>query len=78
MLLFQFRKWWIRAKYIAVFLLVSIILYELFHWIGGWFEPVGRYREPVGKAVKAFRAEESAGEPKTIADRLLFFYKYGE
>lgn len=78
MLIFGFRKWWIRAKYIAVFIVLTIVLYELFRLVGGWIAPTGRYREPVGKAVKVFRHDEPLTEPKTIAEKLLFFYKYGE
>lgn len=78
MLIFGFRKWWIRAKFIAVFVILTIVLYELFQLIGGWIEPAGRYREPIGKAVKAFSHDEPANEPKTVTERLLFFYKYGE
>ena len=74
----DFRKWWIRTKYIAVFIILTVALYELFRLIGGWIEPTGRYREPTGKAVKVFSQDESSMEPRTAAERLLFFYKYGE
>ncbi|GAA3405375.1 DUF4227 family protein [Paenibacillus hodogayensis] len=72
------RKWWIRAKYIAIFVVLTVVLFQLFRLVGGWIEPAGRYREPLGKAVKAFRHDEPVSEPQTAAERLLFFYKYGE
>jgi hypothetical protein len=32
----------------------------------------------MGKALKVFSQDESAMEPKTAIERLMFFYKYGE
>jgi len=78
MMIIGLRKWWIRTKFIAVFIILTIVLYELFRLVGGWIEPAGRYREPSGKAVKAFRNDEAVVEPRSAAERLLFFYKYGE
>ncbi|MEF3301885.1 DUF4227 family protein [Paenibacillus sp. GYB003] len=78
MLIFGFRKWWIRAKYIAAFIVLTVVLYELIRLIGGWIEPAGRYKEPIGKAVKAFREQDAALEPRTAYERLIHFYKYGE
>ncbi|PYI55016.1 DUF4227 family protein [Paenibacillus flagellatus] len=74
----SFRKWWIRAKFVAVFVILTVLLYELLRFVGGWIEPAQRYKEPTGKAVKAFRHGDAAREPETIAERLLFFYRYGE
>lgn len=78
MIIFRFRKWWVRTKYIAVFVILTFVLYELFRIVGGWIEPAGRYREPVGKALKVFSYDESVLEPRTAMERLLFFYNYGE
>jgi len=72
------RKWWVRTKFIAVFVILTVMLFELFRFFGGWFEPAGRYKEPTGKAVKVFRDEAGVTEPGTMLERLLFFYKYGE
>lgn len=78
MMIIRFRKWWVRTKYIAVFVILTVVLYELFRIVGGWIEPAGRYKEPMGKALKVFSQDESAMEPKTAIERLMFFYKYGE
>lgn len=71
-------KWWTRAKYMALFIVLTIVLYELLHLLGGWIEPAGRYREPIGKALKAFSHDEASFAPASAAEQLLFFYKYGE
>lgn len=78
MILIRLSKWLVRIKYIAIFVVLTIVLYELFRLIGGWIEPAGRYREPLGKALKVFRHDETGLEPSTVTERLLFFYKYGE
>lgn len=77
-MIIRFRKWWVRAKFIVIFVVLTVALYELFRVVGGWIEPAGRYREPMGKALKAFSHDESALAPRTAAERLFFFYKYGE
>lgn len=74
----SFRKWWVRAKFVAVFVILTVLLYELLHMIGGWIEPAQRYKEPSGKAVKVFRQEEAGLVQDTMLNKLLFFYRYGE
>lgn len=74
----SFRKWRARAKFIVLFVVLTILVYELFRFVGSWIEPAQRYREPIGKAVKAFRQVPFPDEPDTVLERLLFFYRYGE
>ncbi|WP_127585938.1 DUF4227 family protein [Paenibacillus koleovorans] len=78
-MIFSVRRWLIRAKFLFLFVVLTISVYWLFQWIAGWTEPTQRYREPHGRAVKAFEHEQQViSEKGTLADRLLFFYWYGE
>lgn len=72
------RKWLVRAKYAAIFIVLTVLLYGLFHFVSGLIEPMQRYREPAGKAVKVFRQEAAELEIATLLDRLRLFYWYGE
>ncbi|MFK7697142.1 DUF4227 family protein [Paenibacillus sp. HJGM_3] len=73
------RKWMTRLKFTLLFLVLTLAVYYVFQWISAWIEPAGRYKEPTGKAVKVFQHETGYGDSSTsLADRLMFFYWYGE
>ncbi|MCY9517183.1 DUF4227 family protein [Paenibacillus apiarius] len=73
------RKLLERLKFIALFLLLTYAMAHLFGTVTEWISPVDKYREPHGKAVKVFQADEDANlEPATFTDRLRLFYWLGE
>lgn len=77
-MIFSVRKWLNRGKYILIFLVLTIVMYHLFQFVTSWIEPAQRYKQPMGKAVKVFQHETWQGNSASIADRLIFFYWYGE
>jgi len=86
-------KWLRRLAFFAVFLAAAWVLYRFLDAASAWLEP-NKYREPEGKAVKAFREGESApaksakgesapggddgAEKESMLERLKLFYWYGE
>jgi len=72
------RKWWARAKFIALFLVFTYVIYHVLHNLSSWIAPHHRFGEPSGHAVKAYAAEEAARDSAAFGDRLRFFYWYGE
>jgi hypothetical protein len=66
------------AKYVAVFIVLTVLLFELFRLVGGWMAPMQRYREPEGKAVKVFSQDRLGNPQSSMLDRLRLFYWYGE
>lgn len=71
------RKWLDRLKYVVLFLLFSCVLSYLFRHFADWIEPREPYREPRGHAVKV-DGEPAPGTGVSMAERLKFFYWYGE
>ena len=55
------RKWLRRLIFLAVFVAAAWVLYRFLGAASAWIEP-NKYREPGGRAVKAFREGESAPE----------------
>ncbi|MCI3920218.1 YqzK family protein [Paenibacillus sp. TRM 82003] len=72
------RRWLHRLKYIMLFLVLTYAIYHVFDVVAAWIEP-DKYREPGGRAVKVFRQDAPTEEAyDTVAERLRFFYWYGE
>jgi hypothetical protein len=70
------RKWVERFKFIVLFILLSCLVYQLMTWIGPWLNPLPKYREPAGDAVKVFGHNAYAGQG-SLSERLKFFYWFG-
>lgn len=68
-------------KFLLLFVLFTMLLYQVFALFTDWLEPRYPYREPAGRAVKVF-APVSPGDPDPesvdIGRRLLLFYRIGE
>ncbi|MEI7024632.1 DUF4227 family protein [Paenibacillus sp. y28] len=77
-MIFSVRKWWMRGKFVFMLLLLSFLLYHLFQFVSSWVEPMQRYKEPSGRAVKAFEPDGEPARPETVLDRLILFYWIGE
>ena len=72
------RRWFHRLKFIVLFLALTYAAYHLFDAVAAWIEP-DKYREPGGRAVKAFGQNAPTPEPYDTAwERLRQFYWYGE
>ncbi|MDF2722095.1 MAG: hypothetical protein K0Q59_1770 [Paenibacillus sp.] len=78
MVVVRVGKWWLRIKFLALFVVLVIVLCELLSVVGGWLNEAGRYKEPIGKSLKVFGQDTPVTEPDSLAERLMFFYKYGE
>jgi len=78
MIVVSLRKWLAWAKFLVLFVALTVLLYKLFQLFSDWAEPADRYKPPTGSAVKAFREERAVPEAGAMLDRLLFFYRYGE
>lgn len=72
------RKWLERAKFVALFLICTFILYHVLQFAAAWMTPHHRFGEPSGRAVKVNVDEYAADASGTFGERLRFFYWYGE
>jgi len=77
-LIVPLRKWLERARYIAVFLLLTFLLHELMACAADYVKPRHRFEEPSGGAVKAQARGPGVSEADSALERLRFFYWYGE
>jgi hypothetical protein len=72
------RKWIERMKFIALFFVLVILLYQIMTLLGQWMQPAHRHKSPEGSAVKAFRHDSGTLDADNMADRLRLFYWLGE
>jgi len=72
------KRWIHRLKFILLFLALTYAAYHVFDAVAAWIEP-DKYREPGGRAVKAFR-HDAVPDPAydSAWERLRQFYWYGE
>jgi len=72
------RKWWRRAGAVAMFVALTWLFFHVFRWIDDHLAPDRRFSEPSGRAVKASAVQRAAEGEAGFAERLRFFYWYGE
>ncbi|MDA8353277.1 MAG: DUF4227 family protein [Firmicutes bacterium] len=80
-MIFSLRRMAGWAKFLTKFVILTLVLYQLIAWVSHWLEPVHRYGEPKGPAVKVFASHGDAGAGGGLTDikqRLLLFYWLGE
>lgn len=77
-MIFLYRKWLNRMKFIVMFVFLTYLLYQAMSIIGSWIEPLDKYHQPAGKAVKVFSHHSGIQENESISERLKLFYWYGE
>lgn len=69
------------AKFLILFVLLTLLLYQVIGFLAEYTEPTKRYRTPTGRAVKVF-APFGVPEQTTLAqewkERLFLFYWIGE
>jgi len=76
-MVFSIRKWTSRLLFIVIFLLMLIVATGGYRWLIDAIAPIDPYHKPKGEAVKAF-TQHGSPEGGSIADRLRWFYWYGE
>ncbi|WP_028548746.1 DUF4227 family protein [Paenibacillus sp. UNC451MF] len=76
-MIFSFRKWMGRFKFLLVFMVFSYALYHMLLALTQWIEPTHRYKEPTGKAVKVFQNHVMTDQGP-MSERLKLFYWIGE
>ena len=68
-------------KFLILFVLFTILVYQVLALFSDWLQPRYPYREPAGRAVKVF-APVSPGGPGPlsvdIGERLLLYFRIGE
>ncbi|NRF89630.1 YqzK family protein [Paenibacillus frigoriresistens] len=79
-MIFSYRKLVVRLRFILLFMILTVILYQVMLVLSGWIQPVNKYRTPTGKSVKVFGQHEHTpvSDTGTMSDRLRLFYWYGE
>ncbi|WP_017728163.1 YqzK family protein [Halalkalibacterium ligniniphilum] len=63
-------------KVFLIFMGCTLLFYYGILWISAEYESYHRYDEPKGKAVKVIKMETE--EERTMVDRLMLFYHFGE
>jgi hypothetical protein len=75
----RFIEW---SKFILLFILFTLLLYQLIAFISPYFRSNVLYREPIGGAVKVFLQQEPEYHKLTswenMKNRLFIFYELGE
>lgn len=69
------------AKFLMMFVILTLVLYQAIAFLSQWMQPTYRYGEPKGRAVKVFAPMEETGRWRDltdIKDRLRIFYWLGE
>lgn len=77
-MIISLRKWLERAKFVLFFLALTFLLHYVLTSVAERIQPRHRFEEPSGGAVKAQAGEWDGPEGGTLAERLRFFYWYGE
>ncbi|MBP1988966.1 DUF4227 family protein [Paenibacillus eucommiae] len=77
-MIFSYHKWMARLRFIVLFMVLTFMLYHLLLLMTQWTQPVEKYKTPGGRAEKVFHQRAYEPNSGTLADRLRFFYWYGE
>ncbi|SFX03226.1 Protein of unknown function [Thermoactinomyces sp. DSM 45891] len=75
----RIRQWF---TFLLLFVLFTLLLYQVMSFFTEIFEPNSIYKEPIGDAVKVFsdygRQTSQATFSELVKERLLWFYEIGE
>lgn len=72
------RKLLQMLKYMVLFVVLTFLLYHVMTIVTGWIEPTHKYKEPAGRALKAFQGGGAEDAHIPMKDRLMLFYWLGE
>ncbi|WP_281886731.1 DUF4227 family protein [Paenibacillus sp. YYML68] len=72
-------RWLQRARFAVLFIVFTFALYQLLLFVTPFLNPMSKYKEPEGRAVKVFQNETAvAGQSQAMGERLKLFYWIGE
>lgn len=75
----RIRKWMGRMRFVLLFLTFTFAMYHMLLMINRFIEPVPKYKEPAGRALKVFQNEHASISPSvSMGERLKLFYWIGE
>lgn len=77
-MVFSIRRWTSRVFFMFVFVLLLFVVTGGYRWLADAISPVHPYREPKGNAMKVFVTDPNSPDSTGTADRLRWFYWYGE
>ncbi|UUZ79526.1 YqzK family protein [Paenibacillus sp. P26] len=78
-MIFHLRKWKDRFRFVLLFAAFTFIIYHMLLLVSRWIEPVQKYKEPAGGAVKVFQDEQlTLRDSVSMGERLKLFYWIGE
>ncbi|WP_138753436.1 YqzK family protein [Paenibacillus sinopodophylli] len=77
-MVFSIRRWTSRIFFIIIFTLLLCLVTGSYRWLADAISPVHPYREPKGASLKVFVTDPGSPDSKDVADRLRWFYWYGE
>ncbi|MGO4539793.1 DUF4227 family protein [Paenibacillus sp. 2TAB19] len=78
MMVLSIRKWASKLFFIVVFTAALLVVTGGYRFLVDAISPVHPYREPKGEALKVFLTDPESPEGGHLADRLRWFYWYGE
>ncbi|MBA4495701.1 DUF4227 family protein [Paenactinomyces guangxiensis] len=74
----KMKEW---TKFILLFVLFTLLLYQIMAFLAPYWRPDVMYKEPSGGAVKVFAYQDAPSERDPLSEiknRLLIFYWLGE
>ncbi|TXK83496.1 DUF4227 family protein [Paenibacillus sp. N3.4] len=78
-MIFSYRKLVVRLRFILLFMVLTVVIYQGMMVLTSWIEPLHKYKTPSGKAVKVFgQHPHTTTNSGSMGDRLRLFYWYGE
>lgn len=77
-MVFLIRGWISRLLFLALFAVILFIAAGGYRWLVDVVSPVHPYHKPRGDAMKVFVTDPGSPEGGNGADRLRWFYWYGE
>ena len=72
------RGWAGRLLFLALFVILLLIAAGGYRWLIDVISPIHPYAKPKGDAMKVFITDPKSPEDGNSADRLRWFYWYGE
>ena len=77
-MIISLRNWIRRIFFILLLIVLTVAVFMLLRIVAGWFAVPDPYAKPQGHAVKAFEPTQDARADASFADRLRWFYLFGE
>lgn len=77
-MIISLRNWIRRIVFVLLLVMLTVAVFMLLRIAAGWFASSDPYAKPQGHAVKAFVPTQDARADATFAERLRWFYLFGE